>query len=113
MALWKLINVGNALLIARWRCIRFATFIHVDADGVAVYRIHISHPRYGAIQVLRNARGVGGGAGWGGGRGGGVVGVGGGGGGGGGGDPALRSVTGGGRGVLVLVLRNACIYFTR
>ena len=30
-------------------------------------------------------------------------------------DPALRSVTGGwgGGGVLVLVLRNACIYFTR
>ena len=27
-------------------------------------------------------------------------------------DPALRSVTGG-WGVLVLVLRNACIYFTR
>ena len=28
-------------------------------------------------------------------------------------DPALRSVTGGWGGVLVLVLRNACIYFTR
>ena len=42
----------------------------------------------GAIQVLRNARGWGGGG------------------------PALRSVTGG-WGVSVLVLRNACIYFTR
>ena len=42
----------------------------------------------GAIQVLRNARG-----------GGGVC------------DPALRSVTRGW--VLVLMLRNTCIYFTR
>ena len=71
MALWKFINVGNALLIARWRCIRFATFIHVDADGVAVYRIYRTRGM-GPFKCYVTP------GGWGGGRGGGGGGRGGG-----------------------------------